>query len=130
MGPILAVSASQICRAESCPQSIGKLGEITAGNEGISKRLLLLSREWEQRRLPDCASLDAAGDRIVRGKGSRTLGCFREYRDWRESFQRRDIGVRLGSSRPVCQPGEQSDEKKYLSCHLPPSICRIASLQA
>src|SRR5580700_933686 len=76
-----------IAVAQRSTKSVGKIGEVRAGDKSVLKRLLLLLREGKQSGLLYRAGLDAACHFIVRLEGRLAFGGVRQYSDWREPLE-------------------------------------------
>ena len=74
--PVDVVGAREVGGAQGGAESVGEIGEIARGDEGVPQRLLLLFREGQQGGLGDDSRLDPPGDSVVRTRAARPATVF------------------------------------------------------
>ena len=121
--------ARLVSRAQGRAEPVGQLDEIAVGDEGVAQSLLLLLREWQQRRLANSAGLDSASDSEVRAQRRHALWGFREGGDWSQAFEGGHVGhaLRVGRSHAHHQ-GEKSDAASQFGHSVSPNSLPLVAL--
>jgi len=96
---IYIVRAGDVAVAQRGAQTVGEIGDVSAGDEGVLERLLLLLGERQQCGLLNRACLDAAGDAVVCAESRSALSGAGECGDWSESCEHILNRGRLSPSR-------------------------------